>query len=215
MAIEPLEYAILPSDRARGRQHPEILDVRTGTTWTMDVAMNALAAHALSWHLQGQAWANAKHRATKADVQAWVDHTRSLADLLPIGATVREMMHQTAARLESTLTSPLRFFINWPALGTQADANGRASIHLWAIDRLLRAVNEAEVDQGHRSGCEHLEFPVTKIWPAMFEGAEPTEPSFTDYKEAMKRIDRLDGRILDGQHDALLVTTLAATLTVE
>ena len=79
--------------------------------------------------------------------------------------------------LETTLTSWQPFFAKWPAFATQADANQRASLHLWAIDRLLRALNEAEAETAAHSGAECVEYPLTKVWPAVFGTGDEDEPA--------------------------------------
>ncbi len=217
-----LPYVIHPSSPAAGRPRPELIHlqlppgesdwpaafraetVQTVQVWPFDVVASAFVARATEWHLRARgAWPSTE-LATVDEIRAWILTTQSLAARLPFGPTISEQMDGIAARLQRTLDSPARFFVRCPtSRGTKQDAEWRTSMELWALDRLLRAVNDCD---------PFLYSPPTKFWPAMFEGSQPdgadSDPAFADYKEAQKRVSRLEETIQPAQRDVLMVHLL-------
>lgn len=199
-----LPYVLRPSDPIAGRSAPDLVDLGTGATWSIDVVVNALAALALEWHQQAARWVGSKDRPSVTELKAWINLTRTLADRVPFGTTP-DIMRTAAAELERIIATPAQFFATWPAIGTQADANRRASIFLWAIDRVLRAVNEIDTSR---------EYLLTQVWPALFAAANPDDPdpAFADYVGAQKRIATLEQAIIPEQHNLLMATVLRGAL---
>lgn len=234
-----LPYALYPSAPDEGRHEPELLELRldagvsdwraaieTGTvhvmqSWPLTVVFNILADRAVSWHIQGCQWAAARHKpVTRNEVRDWITATRSLAGRLPFAVQTGQMMLSAAAALERTIESPRRFFNTAPApIATKADAEWRVSLHVWAMDRLLRAVNDSEPVyvrlRGEGAMCVDLK--PTELWPALFTRSDSADPDaialpFAGYTEAQKRIANLERKINPAKRDALMIHVLKGAL---
>ena len=217
-------YGVYPSDLAAGRPKPAIVELRLagGTVtdmepyWPIDVVLTELADRAIAWYrhaieISTRVEKLKRPTATPDELRQWIASTYALADRLPhVGGTTADQMRTAAAQLERTLDSPQQFFIRWPNLGTTADAQKRASLHLWAIDQLVRHVNDADAAYAQLRGAAGVVIPLTALWPALFARAEPIPP-FADYADAMKRVRKLEKTVRTP--DALIAALLADVIT--
>jgi hypothetical protein len=192
-------YALVPSDQLGDRpQLPAIIELGTANTWSFDVVMNTLADRVRAWHYQAVQPANPRRqKATPDELREWIALTRALADRVSTGEPTQNLMRHAAMKVERMLASPDSFFTQWPRLGTTADYQQRASLHLWAMEQMIRAVNASHV----------FEIPPTQFWPAMFDGSDDNL-AFADYKAAMSRITSIDKKIKPGARDALMIAVL-------
>jgi hypothetical protein len=234
-----LPYVLYPSAPDEGRPEPELLEVRPGASvsdwraaietgtvdvvqsWPLTVVLNILADRAVSWYAQGRQWAAARRKPTTTkEVQDWIATTRSLAARVPIVGQTPQTMLAAAAALDRTLESPRRFFVTNPAtVATKADADWRVSLHVWAMDRLLRAVNESEPVHARLRGerATYVEIKPTELWPAFFARSERDDLDaialpFAEYTEAQKRIVTLKRKIKSRERDPLMIHVLKGAL---
>lgn len=178
--------------------------------WPVVLVLNLFQQQALHWHQRSTI--KSKDAPSIAALRGWIAETRSLADRIPFEGIAPEVMRGAAAKLERVLDFRGRFFTRWPpSLGTLEDYRWRASLNLWAMDRLVRAVNCVEADT--QTGAR---IPLAKFWPAMFEAVdeETATPAFADVKEADKRIASMDATVKTGVHDDLMRSLLAEVLTI-
>jgi hypothetical protein len=190
-------------------------------SWPLTIVFNILADRAVSWYVQGRQWAAARHKpATLKEARDWIATTRSLAARVPIVGQTAQTMLAAATALERTLASPGRFFVTpHPPIATKADADWRASLHVWAIDRLLRAVNASEprAARPRGEGATCVDLKPTELWPALFARSERDDLDaiavpFAGYTEAHKRVMNLERRIKPSARDALMIHLLAGAL---
>jgi len=235
-----LPFGLLPSDQAVGRLFPEIHELRlpagetdwlaaiqAGTVETLqrrpiDDVLKHFAMQAVTNHYAAGEFAAGTRpvRASRDELQQWIAHTHAMADRLPFVGLWCDQMHAVAASLERYLQWPARFFTHSPAVDTKADANFRASLNLWALDQLMRAMNESEpvyaMWQEHETGQEYvgLKIPPTKFWPGMFDWVprERVDPAFADYRVAHMRVQRLDLTIKPGLRNLLMTELLAEAM---
>jgi hypothetical protein len=93
-------------------------------------------------------------------------------------------------------------------------------VNLWALNELMRAVNESEASyanwrkQETRQEQEYLKIPPTKYWPQMFHWwpHDRAEPPFVDYHVAQKRVQRLDETIKPDLRNLLMIDLLAEAM---
>jgi hypothetical protein len=203
LALRWLPYMLVPSEPESGRPRPEIWRYRRAADgsdwrpedvearWSIDAAFHNLATMAFQWHTWANLPASSRSRvASLDDITAWITLTKSVAGRLPFSDLANEMRH-LAGRAERLLHVSTHLFDRVPStLGTQRDANFRCSVFLWAIDELARAVNETEGEWARLLGVQRASLTTTKLWETLFANTTPA-PSFADYKEAKKRIDRL------------------------
>jgi len=180
-----------------------------------------LADRAVSWYVQGQEWAKLKRKPTTVkEMREWIALTRSLSDRVPIYGETTKAMQSTAGPLERALDSSQRFFVKPPTtIATNADADWRTSMHLWAIERILRAVNESEpIHAALRGGtAQQVNLKPTELWPALFTSRDEYPNAadavrFANYTEARKRVTTLDKNVKAGERDALMVHLLIGVL---
>lgn len=232
-----LPYGLLPSAREEGRPEPDIVEMRlpegvsdwavafreetiaTVQAWPVETALHRFAYQAAYRH--GQARSAQPGAATLDELRQWIASTRGLAAKMPLAGPAVPLMRAAATRVENALDLPSRFFVRWPRhVGTTANTEWRVNLNLWAMDHLVRAVNEhepayANLRAGGNGGtAAYVSVTLAKFWPAMFESADLAEPSpaFADYKEAQKRISRLNQTVKDGQTNALMVALLDEVL---
>lgn len=221
-----LPFAVYPSDRAAGRLKPAIVKLPAEVSfdtisadhlqpWPVDVVLTELAARAIAWYRQAVNTKAKRTAATVDEMRQWIASTYAIADRVPlIDAPVVERMRTAAAQLQRILDSPQPLFSHWPSLGTTADAQKRASVYVWAIDRLVRHVNDAETAyaQLRGAGVECVTIPPAALWPALIACDEPVPP-FADYTEALKRVRKLEQTLQPQAADALMVSILADVIT--
>jgi hypothetical protein len=117
---------------------------------------------------------------TRAELLEWDEQTKQLAARVPY-AGVGERMRATVTTMEQLLDWPRRYFVKVPAsVDTQAFAEFRVSLALWALEQIRQALDTAPIS----------------FWPKMFDwlakADPPARPPFADYHEAEKRIRRVE-----------------------
>jgi hypothetical protein len=227
-----LPYVVSPSNPAAGQPKPAILELRlpagasdwpsaimadtveTVELWPIDVVFTELADRAIAWYRHAADTKAKRTAATVDEMRQWIAQTYALADRLPlIGEPAAEAMRHAATHLTRKLDAPQSCFSYWPSLGTTADADKRVSVHLWAIDQLVRHINEAEAAYAHAGGGGGGNIPHTALWPALFARDHDATPPFADYNEAMKRVRKLETTLYAHQRDALMVGLLGDVMT--
>jgi hypothetical protein len=218
-------YLLHPSAGEQGRPDAEIVQIGNwdaamagGTvdvvqTWPIDAVLKSLVVAAAHWYLRATS-EKRRPQTTLGEMRQWITGTRSLADRLPYGGSLAEQLDRAATALERTIDWPAQYLVKVPAsVETKADADLRASLNVWAMNRIVRALNETEPAYAdlRLGGAEYLQVAPTAFWPAMFEclgKADLPEPPFADYKEAHKRVIRLQANVRDGQDRALMAAIL-------
>ena len=227
-------YLLFPSEPEAGRRDPLLVEIRdweasmadgmlTGEdwaaryvaqTWPLDTVLKSLVMAAAHWYLRATT-EKRPPRTTMDEMRQWINSTRSLAARLPYGGPIRQQLHVTATALERTIDWPAQYLVRVPGnVEIKKDADLRASLNVWALDQILRAVNETEPRYAsmRQPGAEYLHVAPTAFWGAIFgclEAAGLPYPPFGDYKEAQKRVSRLKTNIKDGQDRALMAAILS------
>jgi hypothetical protein len=193
--------------------------VITVEQWPIEAVLRNFAYQAAHWHSVATSATPRRPRVTIREMRQWVKSTRFLSQRLPFHASAQEKMLQAAAALERAVDWPERFFVKHPSSrDTQPDAQWRASISLWAMDQLMRAINEIELlsaeMRSHGEPFRYLEIGPTAFWPAMFDRFDEfpefsdLEMPFSDYLAAQQRITRLDKTVRPGKQDELMISLL-------
>jgi hypothetical protein len=155
------------------------------------------------------------HPTSAAPLRRWLDETRALTESMPFDDTTKAALRQSVERVATWLDWPARYFTTFPrSVLSEPTLAWRVSLHLWAADRLLRAINDvetafaAERPQSFLQRYGVMQIPPTKFWPALFDWL-PTERygelPFVDYLAAQKRVKGFAQTIRVDAHDALMV----------
>lgn len=207
-------YVLLPS--ANGRPEPLLVTLDNFSEWYDGGDPVIVESWPLTNVIKNFVWSAVYHHLAqpkddkhtiREDMKRWIATTQDLANRLPYGGTIRELMLAAAAGLDEHMVWKAKYFHEPPSeIGTKRDADHTCSMNLWAIDQIVRGLNAVD---------SSLHVSPTKIWDKLFReySALPVPPAFSEYKQAQRRIKHLQEGIKPDMALDLMSDLLRQVLT--